>query len=146
VYTYQYTVANPGKDPVAVRDFSIDFDAATAGAVLGIPRGEIHMVDNGVNGLEWHTDILPGHVSATFWFQSDDAPVLTAVTADGSSRKEQLSWGSDGNAGAIPAPSTPAISTPPVNSVPEPPVSALLALGCLAAPLRSALGRIARKK
>lgn len=129
VYTYDYTVNNPGSDPGTVASFEVGFDATSASVVPGsITGGLLREMITG-SGVDWVAVITPGNNSGTLSFESDKAPVFANANANGIPNPP-APWAStnpDGN--QVPVPDPP-------NVVPEPATAALLALTALLPPFR----------
>ena len=91
IYTYNYTVNNPGGDvqlnnppaPEIFDAFSVVFDTTVSGAYADyVTGGSGHLV-NGASGLEWlfNPAVEPGDNSGTLSFDSDLPPTMGNANA-----------------------------------------------------------------
>jgi len=123
LYTYDYTVTNPGTDTATVSDFEVGFNTATASVMNITGGGSVN------NGVDWDTVITPGNNSGTLSFQSYDPPILANANANGAPNLP-APWASSNPGGTqVPVPSV----------VPEPATTTLLALTALLLPMRHSL-------
>jgi len=131
VYTYDYIINNPSTDTGLAESFSVGFNAAASGALIGGTISGNGAVSPGNIGVIWSpTFVSAGSSSTTLSFQSDDSWVLGLANANGTTPGP---WASTAlSSSEVPVPQT---------AVPEPSTTALL-VGCLLLlPFRSTILR-----
>jgi hypothetical protein len=137
LYTYAYTVVNPGSDTTGNVDyFSVDFNANPATISLGPSGGSYASYSTGSDVYWYFPGLTAGQSTAalSLTFTSPDAPVFG--NADATGNNPPGPWASASSIQQVPVP----------GPVPEPTTDALFSLTLLLLPFRRSIFKTTRNK